>query len=32
MTRAELYAVLDRFLAALNARDPHALDWAQGAS
>lgn len=31
MTRAELYAVLDRFLAALNARDPHALDWAPGA-
>lgn len=31
MTRAELYAVLDRFLAALNARDPHALGWAPGA-
>ena len=31
MIRAELYAVLDRFLAALNARDPHALDWAPGA-
>lgn len=31
MDRAALYAVLDRFLAALNARDPHALDWAQGA-
>ena len=31
MTRAELYAVLDRFLAALNARDPQALDWAPGA-
>lgn len=31
MTRAALYAVLDRFLAALNARDPHALDWAPGA-
>ena len=32
MTRAELYAVLDRFLAALNARDPHSLDWADGAN
>lgn len=31
MNRAELYAVLDRFLAALNARAPHALDWALGA-
>lgn len=31
MTRAKLYAVLDRFLAALNARDPHSLDWAPGA-
>lgn len=31
MTRAELYAVLDRFLAALDARDPTALDWAPGA-
>lgn len=31
MIRAEMYAVLDRFLAALNARDPHALDWAPGA-
>ncbi len=31
MNRAELYAVLDRFLAALNARDPHVLDWAPGA-
>lgn len=31
MIRAELYAVLDRFLAALNARDPHVLDWAPGA-
>lgn len=30
MTRLELYAVLDRFLAALNARDHHALDWAAG--
>lgn len=32
MTRAELYAVLDRFLAALNARDPHSLDWSAGAN
>lgn len=32
MTRAELYAVLDRFLAALNAREPHSLDWAEGAN
>lgn len=31
MTRFELYAVLDRFLAALNARNPHALDWTAGA-
>lgn len=31
MNRAELYAVLDRFLAALNARAPQALDWALGA-
>ncbi|MDT0509131.1 hypothetical protein [Novosphingobium sp. MMS21-SN21R] len=31
MTRAELYAVLDRFLAALNTRDPHSLDWAPAA-
>lgn len=31
MTRVELYAVLDRFLAALNARDHRALDWAPGA-
>lgn len=31
MTSLELYAVLDRFLAALNARDPQALDWAPGA-
>ncbi len=31
MNRLALYAVLDRFLAALNARDPHVLDWATGA-
>jgi len=31
MNRLELYAVLDRFLAALNARDPLSLDWAAGA-
>ncbi|CAH0495581.1 hypothetical protein [Novosphingobium sp. CECT 9465] len=28
MNRLALYAVLDRFLAALNARDPWSLDWA----
>ena len=31
MNRRALYAVLDRFLAALNARDPQDLDWAPGA-
>lgn len=31
MDRAELYAVLDDYLAALQARDPHRLSWAAGA-
>jgi hypothetical protein len=31
MSRGELYAVLDRYLAALEARDPARLDWAAGA-